>query len=512
MPNQQSQYIKNTLANLLSNAVVVMLFLVTTPFLIRWLGEAQYGLYRVGLVSLVGYSMLLNMGFGTAERRYFSEALHAKRFDEGNEVLSVAYTFHGVQCALVFAVFMTALYWLPPIVNTPPQYLWAFRSVIFASGVYVCCLFLISPLRAIVMSCARYDLNDFSDLAFRAVLLAGGMALIYFWRPSLYALTASCLIGAAVITGLMIRFSRRVYGAMQIRFGRWDASLFRKMFGFGRYAMMMVVGAMALQQSPDVLIAAFLGPQWVASYAVAAILISQLRAIANAFAGPLFPIASRLKAASDAAGLNTLLLEGTRRSLWAWGALVCPVVAFSGDMLSAWVGAQYASSFLLVWILVLGDFGSALHYTSSHILTAVGSIKWLGYSHLTFSAVSIAAMVLILGFTSYGITGVVWALAVPTFIRGGIIVPVYACLQLKIRPWTFYVYNVLPCLLYLAAGIAVCRAVRFWISPVELVPVLAVMALCAGAISLGGLWGMLSKSERRRLFNLVVSIKRNFVG
>lgn len=512
MPNQQSQYVKNTLANLIGNAVLVLLFLVSTPLLIRWLGEAQYGLYRVGLVSLVGYSMLLNLGFGTAVRRYFSEAFNEGRIRDANEVLSVAYCFHGVQSLVVLAGFASAIWWLPPLVKTPPEYLSAFRVLILASGLYVSCLFMLSPLKGVLMGRHRYDLNEIIELSFRLTLMVGGLALIYFWRPSLHALAISALAGAILTAGLTVRFAKRVYPGLEIQIGQWNPELFKKLFRFGRYAMMMVAGAMILVQSPDVLIAAFLGPDRVAAYAVAAILIAQLRAVTDAFAGPLFPIASRLKADKDAEGLKRLLLEGTRRCLWAWGALVCPVIVFADSMIGAWIGLEYASSFMIVWILLLGDLGSAIHHSPSNILSAVGSIKWLGYSHLLFSGASLVGIVLVLWLTPLGITGVAWSLAIPMLIRGGIIVPVYACLQLRIRPWTYYTYNIMPCILYILAGVGLCCVIRCWVSPSGLIPVLTVMALCAGGIALAGLWLMLSGSERQRLFNMIKSIKRNYTG
>ncbi|MFO7568528.1 MAG: oligosaccharide flippase family protein [Smithellaceae bacterium] len=499
----RKQYLKNTLANLICNAVLVLLLLISTPILIRMLGDAQYGLYRVALVSIVGYSMILNMGFGTSVRRYFSDALHEGRIEAANDVLSVAYTFHFVQSIVIFSIFVSAAFWLPPLVKTPPEYLWAFRAVIVAAGLYVGSLFLIGPMKGVLMSHSRYDLHEIADLSFRVTLLAGGIVLMYLWYASLYALAISTLIGIAVTVGLTVVFARRVYKNLRLKIGYWNSTLFRKMFQFGRYAMMMVVGGMVLHQSPDVLIAGFLGPQSVAIYAVAAILIAQLRAVTDAFAAPLFPIASQLKADSDTVALQSLLLDGTRRCLWAWGALVCPVIIFSDSMIAAWVSPQYASSFILVWILILGDFGTALHYAPSNILNAVGSIKWLGYSQLVFSGLSLAGMIVVLWATSFGIAGVAWSLAIPTLIRGGMIVPVYTCLQMKVSLVKFYTYNLIPCAAYVLGGVLLCRMVRFWLEPVTLMPVLAAMAVCALLIAVAGLGLMLSKAERQRLLAMI---------
>jgi|GEM_PF-4876034 O-antigen/teichoic acid export membrane protein len=504
----KSQYVKNALANLAGNAVLVLLLLVSTPILIRMLGEAQYGLYRVALVSIVGYSMILNMGFGSAVRRYFSDDLYAGRVRQANEVLSVGYTFHIFQSVFVMLLFLSAVLWLPPLVKTPPEYLWGFRSAIAVAGLYVCSLFLTSPLSGVLMAHSRYDLHEIAHLSFRVMLLGGGIILVYLWQPTLYALAAAGVIGTASVVILQVQFSRRVFVDLRLRFGYWNPDLFKKLFRFGRYAMMMVVGAMVLHQSPDILIAGFLGPQWVASYAVAAILIAQLRAVTDAFAGPLFPIASRLKANNDANGLRSLLLDGTRRCLWAWGALVCPVIIFAESMIGAWIGPPYAASFVFVWILILGDMGTALHYSPSCILNAVGSIKWLGLSQLIFSGLSLFGMVLVLTFTPFGIVGVVWCLAVPTLIRGGVIVPVYTCLQLNLPIMKFYAYNLIPCALYVLSGCGLCFAIRAWITPVSFISVLAVMGACAALIAAVGLWIMLSRGER----NLLMGFLKNYVA
>jgi hypothetical protein len=156
-----------------------------------------------------------------------------------------------------------------------------------------------------------------------------------------------------------------------------------------------------------------------------------------------------------------------------------------------------------VWILILGDLGTAMHYSPSQILNAVGSIKWLGLSQLIFSGLSLAGMISVLMFTSFGITGVVWCLAIPTLIRGGLIVPIYTCLQLNMPFAKFYAYNLIPCALYVLFGTGLCWSIRAWIEPASLIPVLSVMGFCAAIIAAAGLWIMLSRGERHLILVLV---------
>ena len=72
MIQEKKWIIRGVQANYLYLFISSMLALVLTPILVRYLGQAAYGLWAA-FGSVIGYFGLLNFGMGTATTKYTAE-------------------------------------------------------------------------------------------------------------------------------------------------------------------------------------------------------------------------------------------------------------------------------------------------------------------------------------------------------------------------------------------------------------------------------------------------------
>ena len=64
-----NQFKIGVILSYVNNGVILLIGLVYTPIMIRFLGQSEYGLYSL-IGSLVGYLSILDMGLGNAIVRY----------------------------------------------------------------------------------------------------------------------------------------------------------------------------------------------------------------------------------------------------------------------------------------------------------------------------------------------------------------------------------------------------------------------------------------------------------
>lgn len=496
-------YHRNTIANLAGNFCLISLMLVVTPILIRLMGDVQYGLFRVAMVSMVSYTALLDLGLTNAVRRYFADALNQENSQQANNVLGLSYKIYGVLAILAILIIAGLSPWLPGWVNTPLEMITAFRLLLFSAGVYVAGQFLLCPLRSILIAHGRYDFLQVSQVMMRVLLFGGGIGLLWVWQQSLVSIAVSVCTATILTIIATVWMATRVFPAMTIHWQYRDDRLLKAMFCFGGYGLMIALGPVIVYQTQDALISGFLGPKHVTAFAVAAVLMTQIRTVCNAFASPLFPIASKLKAQEDQEGIKQLFIDGTKRCLWIWVALAAPVIVFADVLISAWISPVYASSRLLIWILLVGNLGTALSYCAGHILTAAGSIKWLGYSQVAMSLVAVTCMVIILGLSSWGLAGVAAAISLPVAMRSGIVVPLYACLQLQVKFFSFFKNILAPLAVYLPVGLGICWLVRIMLRPTSLPAVVACLAVTATAVAFVGIWLFLPAEQRQTILHIL---------
>ena len=95
--------IKDTSWNIVDYISTLIIFLITTKILIKQIGTDGYGFYTF-FTSLIGTFGLVDLGMGMAVSKYLSEFLHNQKFDEANQVITIAFIFYTVIGLSLFLV------------------------------------------------------------------------------------------------------------------------------------------------------------------------------------------------------------------------------------------------------------------------------------------------------------------------------------------------------------------------------------------------------------------------
>lgn len=104
--NMSSEARKGAVLNYLNLLLIVVTGVVLTPFVIRYLGASQYGLYSL-MGSVIPYITLLDLGLGKTITRYISH--YRARHDEEGEARFLTTAAHIYAAVVVFLLLLGAV-------------------------------------------------------------------------------------------------------------------------------------------------------------------------------------------------------------------------------------------------------------------------------------------------------------------------------------------------------------------------------------------------------------------
>jgi O-antigen/teichoic acid export membrane protein len=219
------------------------------------------------------------------------------------------------------------------------------------------------------------------------------------------------------------------------------------MTAFSIYSALIDWGNRLNYSLDQMVVGAFMGPAYVAVWAVAERIISGTQLFTNQLNGVLFPVVVDSDALQQQHRLQRLLVEGTKFSL----ALVLPIAAIlltiSNGLIYAWVGHKaqnLMASVAVVQILAVAVSLRVGNACGTVILKGAGQHRMLAWVNILTGVVNVILSVLLV--RRYGLVGVAVGTLVPIGFTAVFILYPAACRRVGLSPWTVAAQAVWPAL------------------------------------------------------------------
>ena len=326
-------------------SLATLVGLVTTPFLLEWLGDERFGAFRA-LVEWTGYLTILELGLGGALLAVLPRALSGGAEDVAN-AMRHAIRAYAIVAALTLLGGLALVALAPWLVPVGADLRWELR-VAAGIGAVGGLLTLATPFRALLESAQRgYVVNAW--LLAQSVAIVGLTLLLAWLGWGLIGMATGTLIGSIVFAaGATVSACRR-WPVLKTRpvgdSSKWGAALWKANW---TTLVMNVCGRLAVL-SDNIVIGLFLGPATVTPFFLTQRLIQvaggQVAAIGSATWAGLADIYH----SNDVELLRRRVLELSRLVIAIGGAALIAVVAYNGYFVRLWVGeASYAGDRLTI--------------------------------------------------------------------------------------------------------------------------------------------------------------------
>jgi O-antigen/teichoic acid export membrane protein len=376
-----TKVVRGSLWTMSGQGVTMLTMLVTSPFVIRWLGAEAYGVLTLVNV-LIGYLAFADMGMGLAATRFAAE-VHARR-DDDEEAATVwtAVLIAFVPTALcASALGLLAEPIVVDIMRLPARFhdtaVWALRLAALGFIARTMAGMFSTPQLVRL----RMDLNT---------LVTGGAAitqnlLVVFvlWLQGGLIAAVAAIAGMAILTC----FSHTIISQRllpQLTRPRIRGALIKPLLRFGGGLVLSSLANVALVNLEKLFLPRFASVSALGYYGVAYSLAGVLAFAPSAMRQSLLPAFSRLHAASEHEDLKRLYTRALRGNVFwlAPAAMILCIIA--KPFFTLWAGPEYGQeSTIPFYILVVGLVFNVMAYVPHALLMAYGRSDLIGRFHLS---------------------------------------------------------------------------------------------------------------------------------
>jgi O-antigen/teichoic acid export membrane protein len=410
----------NTATNYAARFFGIAVGLVLTPFILREIGPASYGLWAL-IGSVTGYGALLDLGISSALIKYVAEYRAKQDYVQARRVVATAlWVFSGLGLVVIALSALVAPLF-PGLFHVADadrdMAAWLVFLAMSGIGLWLPC----STTGAVLRGLHRFDLVNLLQVVTTlmnavgtVVILLGGGGLL-----GLIVLNNAVMLVLQIPAILMIRRAEPRIGYSPRGASRGCVALLVR---FSAWVFVVNVAGRMQNKTDEVVIGARLPVASVTPYALANGLSDVALMLTDQFIKLLLPLASELHAGGDPRRLRELYLTSTRLAMAVFASIAATLAFLAGPILAAWVGTQYSEYAYLVVILLVADAASASQWPAGAVLQAMTRYRVLSLVAVGSAVVNLCLSVVLLQWI--GLAGVALGTLIPTVIASfGIALP-----------------------------------------------------------------------------------------
>ena len=432
----------------LANAAVGLLL---TPYVLHHIGDEAFGLW-VLVVTLVGYYGFLDGGVRSSILRYTSRSRALGDQESGKEVVATAFYYYLCVCALVILATYLLVSATSRFFGVHNQLLGAFTSLFWLAGVVQALSLPLAVFSASLEGAGRYDQVYVIRVVSLAVRVVAVIAVVRA-GGGLFGVGAAVLLSQLLAYVIQVPLAIRANQSLSLR-PKWvRKSVFFNMFRYGSISISVYIGEKLRSCIYPLVIAKFLTPVAVTFFSLPVRILSLPTEGIGTMTEIVNPVSSELEARNDFAKLRELILLSVQGAFLLLAPMAAFLFTFGRELLTLWVGPNYASSYNLLVLLTLGMGTAATQCCVQSMLFGIGRHKQLIWYRLG-EGLSIA----LLGSAALriaGLEGFAAVIAVTLLLTSLILVPRHLC---RIVGLPFRTYLAEGCLKPCVAALPVAAA------------------------------------------------------
>lgn len=408
--------LKNTAANYIQQGVTVAVFMFVTPYAARVLGTEQFGLWSL-MWSMAGVLGLVDMGVSSAVVKFIADARGRGATDR---VRQLSATFFWVQSALALSVLIIAS-GLLPFLNTLfdiPERFDRIAAIVFGILSFRVATGMPFGLFTGLLAANRKRAYASLSKAAGALLYGAGVFIVLQQHPSVVTL-ASCNIAVHLAANsLIILLAWRLVPGFSVNPKQFRRHLVREISHFSGAAFMVQVSALLYTRIDTFIVQRFLTLTAVARYAVAMQSISRGALFCRQMTTAMTPLIAEMKGANDQQSIRLLLRKGTKLNTALATPLMGGLIWLAGDLVHAWMGAEFAPSITPLRLLAAAAWIDAASGVSGNVLTMTGHQKLMARLIIVGQLLNVGLTLFLV--QSHGIAGVAFASLSANLVIAGI--------------------------------------------------------------------------------------------
>lgn len=455
-PSSHRRFTVNVAASLASLVISVLVGLWYTPYMIRHLGVAVYGLLPLAN-SITNYMTILTIAVCATVARYITMDLARNDVENANRHFNTFLVVGTAMAAALFAFAYVFSSFLPRFFKIPAGQEQAAKYVFLG----VAGSFLISTIantfQSSIWVANRFEVRSLIEASL--VLARAGLIVLSFriWAPALWQV--SIIIPLVAIFGLVadVAACRILVPSLRFRLSDYDRTKLPDLWSTSQWLLLSQLGNLLFVNIDLVVINIVMGPVASGRYAPLLQWVVLLRMLMGTITSSLSPPILVRYARGE---MEALLRLSKQASKFLGLMIALPaglLTGFAKPMLGTWLGPAFPDLSGLTWLLLVPMAVEAAQNHFGNIVMATNKLRAPVLATLAFGVGNVVLAVLFTRYLGWGLYGVAAAGAITSLGRNGIFSPLYTAYMIDLH-WSVFLKNMassLAAALALAAAAAV---------------------------------------------------------
>lgn len=452
---------KGIILSYISTGVNMVSGLVFSSFLLRMLGDTEYGIYQT-VSSFVNYLVLLEFGTGTVMTRNVSMCRgRGVEQKEINRNISTVWSITAVLAVVIGVAAIGFYHALGPIFSgsmTPDQ-LNHGRQIFVVAAVYLVVSFLLQTINGVILAYERYSYASMVNILRTVMKLVLLLAAVSCWRNAIVIALVDALLSVACLVCAYC-YCKKL--GVRFRLGTLDRDVLRTAAPLCLAIFLQAIVNQANNNVDKFIIGIKLSPQSVSLYSVALYIFSVFSSLTTIPISMYAPaVSKRVVQNATPDELTDELVAPCRLTAAIGGAVLFGFAAVGRQFVQILYGEQYQGAWLIALILMAPMYLNMVTGVLVSVLDAMNKRMIRSVALVLTTAANIVLTIVWLD--RWGVIGAALATAVCTLAGQVLLMSLYYGGALKIRIVSLYCRafsGVLPGLLLgCAAGLLVGRMV-----------------------------------------------------
>jgi membrane protein EpsK len=339
-PPQKGRFVINLAANLVNFGLGILVGLWLTPYLIRHLGVAAYGLVPLA-VTVTSYMGLFTTALNAAVGRFVTIALDRQDHDEANRIFNTS--FWGTAAVLI--ILLGPALWLSGqarfFFNVPAgyedQFVWLFLCTM---GMFFLTT-LSSPFGIATFCRNRFDLSNAVGIAGNFVRVAAILLLFNLWVPQVWHVGVAMVVSSVAGLALSVMVWRHLTPMLRVQRSAFSRQALRQLTGMGWWMVITQIGALLYLSIDLVVVNKMIGAEAGGQYGAVMMWSVMLRSLAGVVAGVFAPTIISLYGRQDIPGLVAYCRRAVKFVGLMMALPIGLVCGLAQPLLRVWLGPAF---------------------------------------------------------------------------------------------------------------------------------------------------------------------------
>ena len=366
--------------------------LIYTPWMLRRIGDSEYGLYSLAL-SIITF-LTIDFGLGWAVSRYIAVYHSQKNIEDEKKFTGIVLKLYLMIDLVIFLILFVLFFFLDKIYGgLSAEELAKFRIIYVIVGFYTVTTFPFQAVPGLFVGKGLLYVSKFADLMQRIITTAIMVATI-LTGYRIYALViVNVLIGALTLAFKISYLIKHQY--LHIDLKARDFGLVKSIFGFSVWtSISSIMNRIMFNLMPSFL-AAFSGSLDVAIFSFASTFEGYVSYFAVAVRDLLLPNVAEIIHRNNQEELLDLMIKAGRIQLKIIGLIVVGFAIIGKEFMTVYIGPQFINVYYLTLAMIVPYLISATQDIAQNAVLVNGYVKERGIMNL-FSGTLIIVLAVIL--------------------------------------------------------------------------------------------------------------------